>query len=63
MPVSGDVIVKCFNVPVGVVPTAVASVREWLPEGATFDQQITTGKGVFPAGDGKCNRSLQSVGM
>jgi hypothetical protein len=55
LPVFGDLIVKRFNVPVGVVPTAVGStsVREWLPEGAKFDQQTTTGKGVIPTADGK----------
>ena len=55
MPVFGDAIVKRFNVPVGIVPTAVGStsVREWLPEGTAFDQQTTTGKGVIPTADGK----------
>ena len=40
IPSFGDAIVNRFNVPVGVVPTAVGStsVREWLPEVTTFDQ-------------------------
>lgn len=55
IPVFGDAIVTRFNVPVGVVPAAVGStsVREWLPEGTTFDQQTTTGKGVLPTAEGK----------
>lgn len=48
LPSFGDAMAARFHVPIGLVPIAVGgtSVREWLPEGESFQQQTTTGKGV-----------------
>lgn len=55
LPAFGDAMVKRFHVPVGLVPIAMGgtSVREWLPEGESFAQQTTTGKGVRPSANGQ----------
>ena len=54
LPPFGDAMAKRFRVPVGLVPLAVGgtSVREWLPEGDSFPQQTTTGRGVRQNADG-----------
>ncbi len=55
MPLFGDAIAEQFHVPVGIIPCGVGatSVREWLPQGATFPNPPTLEGNVrqLPAGE------------
>ncbi len=54
VPPFADAIAERFGVPVGIVATGVGatSVREWLPEGATFPNPPTITDKVTPLPDG-----------
>lgn len=55
MPPLGDLLVERFGVPVGFVPCGVGatSVREWLPQGATFPNPPTLERRVARRPDGR----------